>query len=144
RGVNYPYAWFPERDLNKQFADIAATCANTVRVVLANGEQWNRVSGKAVAKIIATAKAHHLVAMLEVHDITGFGEKHEAADPQTAIDYWLSKDIRAAIKGEEGFVLINIANEPFGNFSNPKESHDVWLNFHIDAVKQLRAAGLKH
>lgn len=144
RGVNYPYAWFPQHDLNKQFSDIASTCANTVRVVLANGEQWDRVDGKVVAKIIATAKAHQLVTMLEVHDITGFGEKEAAADPQTAIDYWLSDDIRKAIEGEEGFVLINIANEPFGNFSDPQLGHDLWLEFHMDAVKKLRAAGLKH
>ena len=32
-----------------------------------------------------------------------------------AVAYWTSADVRAAINGQEDFVIVNIANEPFGN-----------------------------
>lgn len=140
RGVNYPYAWFRSSyDTEQQFADIASIGANTVRVVLSNGEQWNRVSGEEVESIIGWAKQHQLVAMLEVHDATGWGDRDSAADPQTAVDYWLSEDVKAAIEGEEAYVLINIANEPLGN-----NKTNQWVPFHTGAVEALREGGLPH
>ncbi|WP_341939022.1 glycoside hydrolase family 5 protein [Marinimicrobium sp. C2-29] len=140
RGVNYPYAWFRSSyNTEQQFADIASTGANTVRVVLANGEQWNRVSGDEVENIIGWAKQHQLVTMLEVHDATGWSEKDSAANPQTAVDYWLSEDVTAAITGEEAYVLINIANEPLGN-----NRTDEWVPFHTGAIEALREGGLTH
>ncbi len=140
RGVNYPYAWFRNsEDTEQQFAAIAATGANAVRVVLANGEQWGRVDGDEVADIIAWAKTNELVTILEVHDATGWDESSGAADPQTAVDYWLSCDIRQAIEGEQAHVMVNIANEPLGNSKT-----DQWVAFHSGAINELRAAGLPH
>lgn len=139
RGVNYPYSWFRQLDTEQQFADIAATCANSVRVVLSTGDQWDRVDGDEVAQIIRWAKQNSLVAVLEVHDATGWPEKESAAHPQVAVDYWLSDDIRAAIDGLEGYVIINIANEPMGNTST-----DQWEPFHTSAVRQLRQGGINH
>lgn len=141
RGVNYPYAWFrSSQDTEQQFADIAAAGANAVRVVLANGEQWQpRVAGDEVADIIGWAKANKLVTILEVHDATGWDESSGAADPQTAVDYWLSCDIRQAIEGEQAHVIVNIANEPLGN-SKTEE----WVPVHSGAIEDLRAAGLPH
>ncbi len=140
RGVNYPYAWFrSSEDTEQKFADIATTGANAVRVVLSNGEQWERVDGDEVSDIIAWAKANKLVAVLEVHDATGWDESSGAADPQTAVDYWLSCDIRQAIEGEQAHVIVNIANEPLGNSKT-----DQWVPFHSDAIEDLRAAGLPH
>lgn len=145
RGVNYPHAWFhTQHDTADKFVEIASTCSNTVRVVLSNGEQWTRTPGEQVAEIIAAAKANNLIAMLEVHDITGYPENEAAANPQTAVDYWLSDDIRAAIDGEEGYVLINIANEPFGNMEDAEADRSQWVNFHTQAISDMRAAGLAH
>jgi mannan endo-1,4-beta-mannosidase len=147
RGVNYPHAWFrAQYDTAEKLADIASTCANTVRVVLANGEQWNRITGEEVSTIIAAAKANHLITLLEIHDATGYGDEYapNAADPMTAVDYWLSEDIRAAIDGEEGYVLINIANEPLGNFATAQQDRDEWIALHTAAIEALRDAGLMH
>lgn len=145
RGVNYPYAWFKDQQATtEKFADIASTCSNTVRVVLSNGEQWERNTGAEVAAIIAAAKNHNLVVMLEVHDVTGYGQNSSAAAPQTAVDYWLSEDIRTAIEGEEGYVLINIANEAFGNAAAEQEDRQIWLDFYSAAIVELRDAGLSH
>ena len=140
RGINYPYAWFSWRDdTAEQFAHIAATGANAVRVVLTNGVQWDRVTGEALTQVIGWARDSALVAVLEIHDATGWPEQGGAADPETAVDYWLSPDVRAAIDGNEAFVIINIANEPLGNTATGQ-----WAPFHSAAVGQLRAAGLTH
>ena len=140
RGLNYPYAWFAWRDdTEQQFADIASAGANSIRIVLANGEQWERIDGEELTQVIDWAKNQQLVVVLEIHDATGWSEQASAADPQTAVDYWLSPDIRAAIDGNEAFVIINIANEPLGN-----DTTDQWVPFHSGAIGQLRRAGLRH
>lgn len=140
RGVNYPYVWFSSQyDTEQQFKDIRSVCANTVRVVLATGGQWARVDGPTITNIIEWAKAAGLVTMLEVHDSTGWDEGAGAVDPEDAVAYWLSDDVRAAIDGQEGYVLINIANEAFGNTQT-----DAWDVFHKSAIIRLREAGLTH
>lgn len=144
RGVNYPYAWYRQRDTAQDFTDIAASCANSVRVVLANGAQWERVDGKEVSAIIDALRERQMIAILEVHDATGWPQNENAGHPDTAIAYWLSEDIRAAIEGTENHVIINIANEPLGNFANAAEDLDNWVDFHTRAIKTLRDAGINH
>ncbi len=140
RGVNYPYAWYAQRDdTPEQFAAIAAAGANAVRVVLANGEQWTRVDGAALANVLQWARDAGLVTIVEVHDATGWSEQTTAADPQTAVDYWRSDDIRDVLVGTEDTVIINVANEPFGNTTTEQ-----WTPFHVEAVAALREAGLHH
>lgn len=138
RGVNVPHAWFAS-NTQGAFNDAASVGANTVRVVLATGGQWSRTSGSTVSQIISWAKENRMVAMLEVHDSTGFGESAAAPHPNDAVAYWTSSDVLGAITGQEAYVMINIANEPFGNTESSQ-----WSPFHQDAVQTLRAAGLKH
>jgi mannan endo-1,4-beta-mannosidase len=140
RGVNYPYVWFKDsQDTQQRFQDIGATGANIVRVVLATGGQWTRITGSEISSILGWAKDNRMVVMLEVHDSTGYGDKAEAVHPDDAIAYWLSEDIKSAITGQEAYVMLNIANEPFGN-----DASDQWEPFHTSAVAELRAGGLKH
>ena len=115
RGVNYPYTWFQSRNTQADLAAIAATGSNTVRIVLSTGGQWARVNGPQVAQLIQWCKDLRMIAVLEVHDSTGWSEQTTAVPISNATAYWLSSDIRAAINGQENFVIINIANEPFGN-----------------------------
>ena len=136
--MNDPYTWF-QSGTEGRYSDIASLGSNAVRVVLSTGGQWARVDGPAVASIISWLKANQLVGVLEVHDSTGYGESAGAVHPDDAVSYWLSSDIRSAIDGQEGYVLINIANEPFGNTET-----DQWQSFHVGAVQSLRAAGLGH
>ena len=138
RGVNDPYAWFVQ-GAQGRYADIASVGANAVRVVMATGARWTRTSGTEVASIISWTRANRLVAILEVHDSTGYPEQAESVHPDDAVSYWLSSDIRSAIDGNEAYVMINIANEPFGN--NATSS---WQSFHSGAVASLRSAGLRH
>lgn len=137
RGVNYPHVWYPNRT-SQAIADIASVGANTVRVVLGNGKQWGPTPASEVAVVIEQLKEHNMIAVLEVHDCTGYGEKSEAAPISTAVDYWLS--IQSVLKGQEDYVIINIANEPTGN----NVATSTWANVHMQAINRLRTAGLKH
>jgi mannan endo-1,4-beta-mannosidase len=139
RGVNHAHTWFPDR-LNQSLRDIAATGANAVRVVLSNGTQWTRNNGADVANVIAQCKANKLVCVLEIHDSTGYGESAEATHISHATTYWLSSDIKAAIMGQEDYVIVNIANEPFGNNTTPA----TYAADTATAIKALRAGGLTH
>ena len=139
RGVNHAHAWYPDR-LNQSLRDIAATGANSVRVVLANGTQWTRTGGAEVTNIINQCKANKLVCVLEVHDSTGYGESSAATHISRATEYWLSSDIKAAITGQEDYVIVNIANEPFGN----NTSASTYASDTITAIRALRSGGLTH
>jgi len=139
RGVNHAHAWYTDR-LSQSLKDIAATGANSVRVVLSNGTQWTRNNGADVSNVISQCKANKLVCVLEVHDSTGYGESAAATHISRATEYWLSSDIKAAITGQEDYVIVNIANEPFGNST----SAATYTADHITAVRALRNGGLTH
>ncbi len=137
RGVNFPHVWYTGKT-KQSLIDIASIGSNAVRVVLGNGKQWGPTPAAEVADIIAQLKALRMIAILEVHDCTGYPEKPEAAPLSTATDYWLS--IKDALVGQEDYVIINIANEPLGN-GVPAA---VWSDEHIKAITRLRNAGLTH
>src|SRR5215510_16576348 len=142
RGVNYPYTWYNWRGdavVQQDFANIAATGSNVVRVVLATGGQWARNSGTQVSQIIQWCKDNKMIAVLEVHDSTGWSEQTTAVPISNATAYWTSSDIRAAINGQENYVIINIANEPFGNTTTANYVADTQA-----AIRALRTAGLTH
>ena len=54
------------------------------------------------------------------------------------VPYWLS--LEEVLDGTEGFVMINLANEPTGNGVPP----GVWYEQHADAIRALRDAGFSH
>ena len=137
RGVNHPHAWYTSRT-QQALADIASVKANTVRVVLADGQQWTRTTATEVANIINWAKQNKLIVVLEVHDVTGSGEQASAGTLYNATTYWL--DIAATLQGQEDYVLINIANEPYGN-GVPAST---WVDQHKQAIQRIRTAGLTH
>lgn len=137
RGVNHPHAWFLDK-LDTAFARIASTKANTVRVVLSNGKKWTKTSKSDLQNIIQKAKNNKLIAVLEVHDTTGYGEDSSACTLQDAVNYWL--EMKDALIGQEKYVIINIGNEPFGN----NQSSSNWVNGHISAIRSLRNAGFTH
>lgn len=137
RGINLPHVWYPQKT-TQAISDIAIMGANTVRLVLGNGEQWGPTPATEVTEIIKQLKKHKMIGILEIHDCTGYGEKAGAAAISTAVDYWLS--IQDILKGEEDYVIINIANEPLGN----NVATSTWANIHMQAINRLRNAGLTH
>jgi mannan endo-1,4-beta-mannosidase len=139
RGINFPYAWSAS-ELSTAIPAISATGANSVRLVLADGGQWTRTSASEVRNIINTVKANKMVAVLEIHDCTGWTESTAAKSLGTAVDYWLSSDIKAELVGQEAYVIIDIANEPFGNTTSAKTYVDSTKN----AIARMRRGGLTH
>ena len=139
RGVNHAHTWFTDRT-TQALKDIAATGANSVRVVLSNGTQWTRNSGAEVTSIINQCKQLKMVCMMEVHDSTGYGEKAEATNISNAAAYWVSADIKAAMMGQEDYAILNIANEPYGNSTTAT----TFTNEVSAAIKTIRNAGLTH
>ncbi len=137
RGVNHLHVWYANRTA-QAIQDIASVGANCVRVVLGNGEQWGPTPATEVAEVIHQLKAHQMIAVLEVHDVTGCGEKAEAAPLATAVDYWLS--IKDVLVGQEDYVIINIGNAPLGNHVEAS----TWFEIHMKAITALRQAGLSH
>ena len=142
RGVAYPYTWYSWRGtaaVQQDLANIAATRANTVRYVLSTGGQWARIPGAEVSQVIEWAKDNRMISVLEVHDSTGWSEGSGSVNISNAVQYWTSADIRAAINGQEDFVIINIANEPFGNNTTAQ-----YVQQTADAIRALRTAGITH
>ncbi len=141
RGVNYPYSWYKQEG-STRFSDMAGRGVNTVRVVLSTGDQWEKIDTNEVTSIISWLKSNQMVGVLEVHDYTGYGDKSGVLDPTNrAVSYWTS--IQSALSGNEAYVMINIANEPFGNVS-AETDRTRWETFHSGAIQALRNAGFKH
>jgi len=141
RGVNEAHAWYTDRT-QKALADIAAKQANCVRVVLTTGDQWAKTPAADVAQIIQWCKDNKMIAILEVHDCTGYGDASAAplaAPLSKAADYWIS--IASTLEGQENYVIVNLANEPIGNHAVAVAS---WVQNTSDAIKRMRAAGLTH
>ncbi|MDT0345887.1 cellulase family glycosylhydrolase [Streptomyces litchfieldiae] len=135
RGVNHAHTWYPNE--TDSFADIKALGANTVRVVLSNGDRWTRNSASDVSNIINICKQNRLICVLEVHDTTGYGDEAAATTLDRAADYWIS--IQSALAGQEDYVILNIGNEPYGN-----NNAAGWTSATTGAIQKLRNAGFDH
>ncbi|MFC9331974.1 cellulase family glycosylhydrolase [Kitasatospora sp. NPDC057015] len=135
RGVNHAYAWYPGQ--TTAIADIASKGANTVRVVLGNGDRWTRTGTAQIATLIGQCKAAKVICVLEVHDTTGYGEDGAATTLDRAAQFWV--DNKSALDGQEGYVVVNIGNEPFGN-----TNYTAWTAATKSAIGKLRNAGIHH
>jgi mannan endo-1,4-beta-mannosidase len=135
RGINHAHNWYPSQ--TSSFANIKATGANTVRVVLSSGNRWTRNDAADVTNVINQCKTNRLVCVLEVHDTTGYGEEGAAATLAQAVDYWIS--IKSALAGQERYVILNIGNEPYGN-----TNASGWVADTRNAITRLRSNGFEH
>jgi mannan endo-1,4-beta-mannosidase len=140
RGINHPHTWY-ESQSGTAIPAIARTGANCVRIVLSNGkhaENWGKNNVADLKNVLKLCKDNSLIAIVEVHDCTGYPEKAGSAQLSTAVDYWI--EMKNELVGQEAYVILNIANEPFGN--NVPSS--TWVNEHKSAVKRLRENGFNH
>ncbi|MBW4082489.1 cellulase family glycosylhydrolase [Paenibacillus sp. S150] len=133
RGVNHAHTWY-KNDLAAAIPAIAATGANTVRIVLSDGGQWTLDSLSEVQAILALCDQYKLTVMLEVHDATG---SDDVSALNAAVGYWIS--IKDALIGKEDRVIVNIANEWYGSWSTP-----AWAGGYQSAIPALRAAGIRN
>ncbi len=128
RGVNEMIVWSPGQDGVPEFAEIAKTGANAVRIV------WNdegTAAGLDVA--ITNALAQQLIPIIEHHGATGDLTKLTAV-----VDYWVQPDMVAMVKKHEQNLLLNIANEA-GDAAVTAASFQAAYQ---PAITRLREAGL--
>ncbi len=133
RGINHPHSWFTAQD-DTALDAIAATGANTVRIVCGSGQQYTRDSVESLNKLTDKCRELGMIAILEVHDITG---KDDASLLETAADYWT--DVKDALIGKESYVILNIANEWVGNWDG-----QTWCDGYTSVISRLREAGIKN
>ena len=75
-----------------------------------------------------------MIAILEVHDITG---KDDLSALERTVDYWI--EVKDALIGNEAYVILNIANEWVGTWES-----DTWTKGYTAAIPRLREAGIKN
>lgn len=133
RGINHPHSWFTQQD-DTALEAIAATGANTVRIVCGSGQQYTKDTVESLNKITDKCRELEMIAVLEVHDITG---KDDINLLEAAADYWI--EVKEALIGKENYVILNIANEWIGNWDGQK-----WCNGYTSVIPRLRSAGIKN
>lgn len=137
RGVTQMHAWYASQ-LATALTGISPTKANCIRFVMSTGHQWTKTEAAEVRRLIDLCKQFNMVPILQVHDCTGYSEAAAAVPIDTAVNYWI--ELKDILFGEEKYVIINIANEPYGNTT----SENVYVNGHKRAIQNLRNAGFKH
>lgn len=133
RGINYPHTWF-KNQLEVALPAIAATGANTVRVVLSDGSRWTKDGAGYVSRIIELCKELKMIAVLEVHDATG---KNDVESLMHAVDYWI--ELKDVLIGNEPYVILNPVNEWFGKWESKG-----WRDGYVPAIRKLREAGIRN
>lgn len=133
RGVNLAYTWFKSSAYD-QLEAIHKYGANAVRIVLNNGIKNKADDAASVKKIADKCKEYGMVAILEVHDVTG---SDNIDDLLAAANYFAG--MASTLKGTESYIMINIANE-WHNSS----AATVWRDGYVKAIPVLRKAGLRH
>lgn len=131
RGVNHAHTWYKDYDKTAIKA-IAATGANAVRIVFANGIQWEKDDEAALRQIIELCKQNGLIVIAEVHDGTG----SDSIDTLEKIaDYWI--EMKDVLVENEAYVILNIANEWVGQWNS-----EVWRDGYVSVIPKLRKAGI--
>lgn len=133
RGVNIPHAWFTS-NTETSIRAAASLGANTVRVVLSDGDKWNYTPYSEVSNIIDWCKENKLICILEVHDGTG---DDNTTSLNNAVTYWIGmKDL---LNANTDYVIVNIANEWYGSWDGSE-----WASGYQSAIKNLRNAGINN
>lgn len=133
RGVNMAYTWFKSSAYD-QLEAIHKYGANAVRIVLGNGGKYSKDDAASVKKIADKCKEYGMVAILEVHDVTGSDNINDLVG---AAQYFA--DMASTLKGTESYIIINIANE----WHNSSDGSN-WRDGYVKAIPVIRNAGLRH
>jgi len=133
RGINIAHAWFPSQTETSLKA-AASAGANTVRVVVSDGQLYTKTGKDELNNIIELCKDNKLVCILDVHDATG---KDDTWSLENAVNYWL--EMKDVLIGNEAYVILNIANEWYGTWNGYE-----WAKGYQSAIPTLRNAGINN
>lgn len=133
RGINHAHTWFRDDD-ETAIPAIAKTGSNVVRLVFADGDQWERDTFDNVSDLIDLCKENQLIAVVEVHDGTGMDD---VSYLENAANFWI--EMKDALIGNEDYVILNIANEWTGSWDSAK-----WSEGYTSVIPKIREAGIKN
>ena len=133
RGVNIAHAWYTSYT-ETSIKAAASLGANTVRVVLSDGQQYTKTTYSEVSNIINWCKENKLVCILEVHDATG---SDSTSDLNNAVNYWI--EMKDLLNANTKYVIVNIANEWYGTWNG-----SAWASGYKSAIQSLRNAGINN
>lgn len=133
RGINQAHNWYKWSDSDAIKA-IAKTGANTVRLVLSDGEKYSKDDINTVKNLISMCEKNKLVAIVEVHDTTGSDDVNSLVK---AANYWV--EMKSALKGHESTVILNIGNEWCGKWDS-----NAWADGYRKVIPIIRNAGIKN
>jgi mannan endo-1,4-beta-mannosidase len=128
RGVNEMVVWSPGKDGVPEFAEIAKTGANAIRIV------WNEEGSAAELDVaIDNAVAAQLIPMVEHHSATG-----KLEEVPTVVQYWTQPDVVRVLVEHRSHLLLNIANEA----GDDKVTAEAFESTYEAAILALRAQGV--
>jgi mannan endo-1,4-beta-mannosidase len=128
RGVNEMIVWSSDKDGDPEFAEIAKTGANVVRIV------WtDEGSASELDRAIENAVVQKLIPMPEHHAATG-----DLSKVPDVVDYWTRSDVVTVLKRHERYLLLNIANEAGASVMRAD-----FENTYRTAITRIRETGLK-
>ena len=133
RGLNIPHAWFSSYT-ETSIKAAASLGANTVRVVLSDGQIYSKTSSGEVEYIVNLCKQNNLICILEVHDTTG---SDSTSYLNNAVNYWI--ELKNLLNSNTKYVILNIANEWYGSWNG-----SAWAEGYKSAIKSLRNAGINN
>ena len=131
RGVNIAHAWYAS-NTESSIKGAAKNGANTVMIVVSNGQKWSKTSKSELSNIVSLCKSNKVVCILEVHDATGSDSTY---DLDNAVNYWIEN--KSVLQGNEKYVILNIANEWYGTWNGYS-----WAEGNKSAIKKIRNAGI--
>lgn len=133
RGINHGHNWFPDQE-KTAFDAIAASGANTIRIVLSDGQRWKKDDKASLRKVIDAATSRGMIPVIEVHDGTGSDD----IEVLTKIaEYWC--EMADVLAGTENSCILNIANEWCGGWKSK-----VWRDGYTKVIPMIRQAGIKN
>jgi mannan endo-1,4-beta-mannosidase len=120
--------WSDGKDGAPEFAEIAKTGANAVRIV------WtDEGSAAELDRAIENAVAQKLIPMPEHHAATG-----DLSKIPNVVDYWTRSDVVTVLKRHEEYLLLNIANE-----AGASVMRSDFENTYRTAITRIRETGVK-
>jgi mannan endo-1,4-beta-mannosidase len=130
RGVNEMVVWTAGKDGSPEFAAIAQTGANSIRIV------WNEEGSAAeLDTAITGALAAKLIPIVEHHGATGNLPDVAAK----VVPYWTQADVAQVLVKHQANLLLNIANEA----GDDKVTQEAFESTYKAAITAIRATGFK-
>lgn len=114
RGVTIDHSLAPGKTV-QALKDVAALGANSAQIELPikpDGSPFPRPIANQLREIVKACKDSKLVCVLEANDAAGYFEVEGGLGPDVVAEFWGWPDIREALNGAQGHIVIGISNQP--------------------------------